>query len=37
MKKDSKIIISVISVIAGVAIILLSFLGIHYLFGNPAG
>ena len=37
MQKDSKIIIIIISVIAAVAIVLLSFLGIHYLFGNPAG
>ena len=37
MQRDSKIIISVISAIAAVAIVLLSFLAIHYLFGNPAG
>ena len=37
MQKDSKIIISIVSAIAAVAIVLLSFMGIHYLFGNPAG
>ena len=37
MQKDSKIIISIVSAIAAVAIVLLSFLAIHYLFGNPAG
>ena len=37
MQKDSKIIISIISAIAAVAIVLLTFMAIHYLFGNPAG
>ena len=37
MQKDSKIILIVTSVIATVAIGVLLFLGIHYLFGNPAG
>ena len=37
MQKDSKIIISIISAFAAVALVLLGFLGIHYLFGNPAG
>jgi hypothetical protein len=37
MQKDSKIILIITSVIAAVAISILLFLGIHYLFGNPAG
>ena len=37
MQKDSKIIISIVSAIAAVAIVLLSFMSVHYLFGNPAG
>ena len=37
MKKDSKIIVIVTSVIAAVAVCVLTFLAVHYLFGNPAG
>ena len=37
MQKDSKIIVIITSVIATIAVVLLLFLGIHYLFGNPAG
>lgn len=37
MKKDSKIIIAIISVIVVAALVLLGFLSIHYLFGNPRG
>ena len=37
MQKDSKIIVAITSVIAAAALCVLLFLGIHYLFGNPAG
>ncbi|MBQ7542356.1 MAG: hypothetical protein IJT44_08730 [Clostridia bacterium] len=37
MQKDNKIIVIITSTIATVAVIVLLFLGIHYLFGNPAG
>ena len=37
MQKDSKIILIITSLIAAVAVCILLFLGIHYLFGNPAG
>ena len=37
MQKDNKIILIITSAIAAVAIGVLLFLGIHYLFGNPAG
>ena len=37
MQRDSKIIVSIISAIAAVAIVVLIFFGVHYLFGNPAG
>ena len=37
MQKDSKIIVIITSAIAAIAVCVLLFLGIHYLFGNPAG
>ncbi len=37
MQKDSKIIVIITSVIAAAAVCVLLFLGVHYLFGNPAG
>ncbi len=37
MEKDSKILVIITSALATVAVGMLLFLGIHYLFGNPAG
>ena len=37
MKKDNKIIVIIISVIAALALIMILFFGTHYLFENPTG